>query len=148
MLEAPYWLGVEFVDDASKHREEFTAMYDSFIQTFYAEERRQHKRQMNPLAGAMHHALCSGSYWIFHCFTSIDLMPSIVEGQIFPFFGCGPTSEEEYAFSRNLSHFWSLDSKQFVQQELAERAQYNLNFQTHYETAKPSKLATTIIVDM
>lgn len=146
MLSVPYRFGVDYIDSASEQIEDFTAMYDSFVQNFSAVEKKRNKEQTAPLANAMHQALRSGTYWINHCFTSIDGMSSLVEGHIFPMFGFDQTVEEEEAFYKSLSHFWSPDSEQFVQRKLAERVQYNLDLQTHFETTKPSKLATTIVI--
>ncbi|KAF2211225.1 hypothetical protein CERZMDRAFT_85420 [Cercospora zeae-maydis SCOH1-5] len=146
MLAVPYWLAVEYIDDASEHREEFTAMYNSFVQSFSATEKRQNKHHATPLGDAMHEALRTGAYWVYRCFTSIDAMPSIIEDQICPLFGFTSTTAEEEAFARSLSHFWCPESETFVQRKLAERAQYNLELQRHYETTEPSRLATHIIL--
>jgi hypothetical protein len=76
---------------------------------------------------------------------SADALADWVEDEIYPIFGFTEDIEEREQFVRSLSHFWSPDSEQFVQQKLADRAQYNIDLQTHYETTKPSKLATEIL---
>lgn len=132
----PYWLCVDDLDDISSCRDEFTAAYDSFLQVFAAAEKTQNKHHSTPLTDAMQHAWQSGAHWVFYCFTSANAMAIMVQDHRFPFFGFRTTvKEEEEAFAHHLSHFWCPNSEQFTQRKMADKEQYDLDLQAHYETA-------------
>jgi len=137
MLCMPYWLCVKDLDDISSSRDEFSAIYDSFLQIFAAAEKKQIKHQNSPIADTMQKAWKSGVYSASYHFTSVNARAIMVQDHIFPIFGFRTTLKEEDAFAQSLSNFWCPNSDQFVQRQMAEKAQYDLDLQAHYETGKP-----------
>ncbi|KAH9819877.1 aminoglycoside phosphotransferase [Teratosphaeria destructans] len=123
MLEVPYWFSAQYIDGLKRCLEEHNRQIEDFLQVFEEEEIRVNSSL--PLGKIIRQAWVSGEYWIYNCLTSINAMPHLMEDHIWRRFGFRPSLSEETVFVRNLSHFWSEQSDDFVKQKVCDKKQYN-----------------------
>ncbi|SMY20491.1 unnamed protein product [Zymoseptoria tritici ST99CH_1A5] len=137
MLQLPHRLCIGHLDHVSRHLTQFTETHEIFQRIFATVEREQNVAG-TPLADAIHRALPSGRCWLYYCLTSINAMPLLFDENVYPMFGLRMRVKEEEAFAQGLSHFWCLNSEEFVRQKMADKAQYDADLQSHYAKTKPS----------
>lgn len=135
MLDVLYWFSTQYIDGLRKCLEEHNRHTEDFLQVFGGEEIRFNARL--PLGRIIRKAWVSGEFWIFHCLTSINAMPHLMEDHIWRQFGFQPSLSEETVFVRNLSHFWSEQSDDFVKQKVRDKKQYNNEVTALYNIIDP-----------
>jgi Ser/Thr protein kinase RdoA (MazF antagonist) len=134
MLEIPYWLSVDYIDDVVENMDNYTKTYEAFMQILDEEQRQMPLRHAISIATEIRNAWCSGAHWFYHCLTSVNATPSIVEDHIYPRFGYHASLGDQTAFMKALSHFWAEDSAYWVRKKVAEKQQYDVDLKAQFES--------------
>lgn len=129
MLSTPYWLAGEHLDDIDP--EKHTSVHAAFMEVFQHEEARLGQ---SGLSRAIRESWASGSYWVYHCLTSVDALPTIMEDHLWGLFGFCPSTTEERMFAGWLSLFWSRDSSTFVAQKMADKEAYSREVRQFFDS--------------
>lgn len=132
MIDMPYWLSMDYIDDVSDHIEAFSRSQKAFTEILREEEQTfTHERGVR-LASSMQEAWTSDSYWFYHCLTSINAIPYCVEEHLYKKLRFSPSLEEERVVAKTMSKFWPPDSKAIVEQKLRDRAAYDNEMARHF----------------
>lgn len=128
MLSVPFWLAGDNLDDIVS--EDHARVHDAFMEVFRSEELRLGRT--DTLSHIIQQSWKSGAFWFYHCLTSINALPSIVEDQFYTMYGFQPSSKELRTFTKWLSMFWSRSSD-FVAKKVADKQAYVDELRNHFE---------------
>lgn len=134
MLGVPYWLSVDYIDDVADNAEKYLETYEAFTRTLAEEQRHIQPRHSINIVTEIQKAWSSGAYWFYHCLTSINAMPSIVEDHIYPKFGYNASLGEQREFMKALSQFWADDAAYWIEKKFRDKQQYDIDMQAHFES--------------
>lgn len=139
MLSVPHWLTVEHIDELSDHLDEHNRHRAEFLQVLESEEKFLKPAFNFTLSHAIRSAWNSGENWLWRCFTSIDALPSIMEDHLWQQYGFDPQYSEYCVFAACLSNFWSKSSQEFVKQKRDDKAKYDVDLRSYYDTISDSR---------
>lgn len=134
MMDVPYWLLVDAIDEIRDDIPAFRKMHESFMDIFRDEERSFKHEHETQLASSIQGSWTTYSYWYYLCLTSINGMACCVEDHLYEKFDFKPSLDEETCWARSMSSFWSFDSKTVVEQKLRDKAKYNEDMARHFNT--------------
>jgi len=125
MIEVPYWLSVDAIDNIRENMAVDAKVHETYMDIFREEERHcihEHSLQL-PLS--IQEAWESGSCWLYGCITSIDGTPHFAEEHICEGLGIKLSLNEETRCAAVMSRLWSRDSDDIVRQKLHDKAEYD-----------------------
>ena len=133
MMNVPYWLSVDAIDDISDQGDAFDKMHEAFVDKLRVEERSfSHEHELR-LASAIQESWTNYSCWYYRCLTSINGMAYCLEDHLYKKFSFKPSPNEERRCAKIMSSFWSQDSKIFVEQKLRDKARYDEDMARHFD---------------
>jgi hypothetical protein len=133
MINVPYWLIVDNIDDISENMEAYNNMHKTYLEVLQEEEQRNALPHDVQLASAIQESWTSYASWFYRSVTSISGMAYCVEDHLYEKFNFDISREEEDQWMKLMSAFWPSDSKQFVEQRLRDKAKYNEDVARHFE---------------
>lgn len=136
MMNVPYWLSVDTIDEISDQADAFEEMHKAFLDSFHNEERGFSHEHDFQLASAIQDSWTSYSCWFYRCLTSINGAAYCLEDHIYKKFHFNPSPDEERRFAKSMSSFWSSDSQIFVDQKLRDKARYDEDVAHHFNGEK------------
>lgn len=143
MINVPYWLTVDAIDEVIDHMDAFSKMHEAFIDCFRDEEGRIASNVQ--LASSIQEAWKTSSCWFYRCLTSINGMACCLEDHIYEKFGVKLSMDEETRWARTMSAFWSSDSKKDVVQKLHDKAKYDKDLELHFRGTPNAASASTAL---
>lgn len=143
MMNVPYWLSVDAIDDVSEQMDAFSEMREAFMHVFRDEEESFGRSRDELLALTMEKAWDSQSYWFYCCFTSVDGITCCVEDHLFKALDIRLSPDEEMDWAKSMAARWSSDVECIVRQKLDDKAAYNEDVARHYETRMNGRINGT-----
>lgn len=132
MVDVPYWLLVDAIDEVSDRIDEFGKVHGFFVSILRDEERLVCVEHGVSLASAIQDAWTSSSCWFYRCFTSINGLACCIEDHLYKKFRFEPSVFEETRLARTLSSRWSSDAEDFVERKLRDKARYDDDLARHF----------------
>jgi hypothetical protein len=132
MMEVPYWLTVNTIDEMTEHTDTATRMHELFVSILRDEERLLDRQKQPSRATSIHHAWMTDLCWFYCCFTSIDGIARCLEDHLYKKFNFEPSLAEERHYAKIISSRWSSESSAFVEQKLHDKARYDDDLARHF----------------
>jgi hypothetical protein len=144
MINVLYWLVVDNIDDIAEKMDAYNKMHKTFLDVLQSEEQTANLENDVQSSSEIRQSWTSYSSWFYRSLTSINGMAYCVEAHLYEKFGLSISKEEGDQWMRLMSSFWPIDSKQFAERKLREKAKYNEDVARHFE----AKLTTTTKIDL
>lgn len=122
MLSPPYWLSSRGLEELGFHLEEYTKLYEEFVEALHEEELEAY--QSNSLTRLVRTCWDRGSFWYFHALDNPSALLALFIDHIQPRFATLSSAARE-EFSRVLTPYWDRDTPQFISSMLIEQDQYS-----------------------
>jgi len=139
MINVPYWLTVDNIDDIAENMEAYNRMHKNFLDVLQDEEQKITLPHDVQLASTIQESWTSYASWFYRCLTSINSMAYCLEDHLYEKFNFNVSRGEEGQWMKLMSAFWPIDSKTFVARKLFEKAKYNEDVARHFEAKLDSK---------
>lgn len=122
MLSPPNWLSSRGLEELGFHLEEYTELYEEFVEVLTGEELKCY--QTDSCAQLIRTCWRTGSFWYFQALDNPSALLALFIDQIQPRFArlCSAGREE---FSRVLMPYWDRDTPQFISSKITEQDQYS-----------------------
>jgi hypothetical protein len=118
MINVPYWLTVDNVDDIAENMDAYNKMHKTFLDVLQDEEQKTDVEHDVQLASAIQESWTSYSSWFYRSLTSINGVAYCLEDHLYEKFNFSISTEEEDQWMKLMSAFWPLNSKQFESETL------------------------------
>lgn len=122
MLSPPYWLSGRGLGELGFYLEEYTELYEEFVEVLNEEELRFY--QTDSCSRLIRACWKTGSYWYFQACDNPSALLALFIDHIQPRFAklCSAAREE---FGRVLMPYWDRDTPQLISSKIMEQDQYS-----------------------
>ena len=83
MINVPYWLSVDNIDDIAENMDAYSAMHKTFLEVLQSEEQKPGLENESRLASAIENSWKSYSSWFYRSLTSINGMAYCLEDHLY-----------------------------------------------------------------